>query len=325
LSTLVTGGAGYIGSHTVQALRRAGRDVVVLDTLEKSSRRAVGDVPRVVGDIADADLVAATVAEHGVTGCVHFAAYKSVGESMLDPGRYYRNNVAGTAALVEALLGAGVGRLVFSSTCATYGTPAVLPVDEATPVAPDSVYGESKLVVERLLAWYGRLKPLQSVSLRYFNAAGAAADGSIGEDWSHSTNLVPVAMKAVLGAGPPVQVFGDDYDTPDGTGVRDYIHVEDLAEAHVRALEHLEGGGGTTILNLGTGTGSSVTQVLDATARAAGRPVPHEVVARRPGDVPAIWADPAAAERVLGWRATRGLDEIVGSAYRWHASQLAEA
>jgi UDP-glucose-4-epimerase GalE len=322
MTVLVTGGAGYIGSHTVRALRAAHRDVVVIDSLEHGTPAAVLDAPLVVGDVADEQLVADTCGRHGVTSCVHFAAYKSVGESMQVPSRYWQNNVNGTMHLVEALLGAGVGSIVFSSSCAVYGTPAIVPVDESSPIRPESVYAETKAVVERMLHWYGVTHGLRSVSLRYFNAAGASSDGAIGEDWTVTLNLVPVVMKATLGKRPPVQVFGTDYPTPDGTAIRDYIHVEDLADAHVRAVGYLEDGGATVALNVGTGVGSSVLEVIRATEAAAGRPVPMELAPRRLGDPVAVYAEPTLVRSTLGWTPRFGLDEIVASAWRWHSSQV---
>jgi UDP-glucose-4-epimerase GalE len=321
-TVLVTGGAGYIGSHTVRALRKSGRDVVVLDSLELGRREAVIDAPLVVGDIADRDLVTATCNEHGVTQLVHFAAYKAVGESMSSPSKYWRNNVSGTVELVEACLASGVDDVVFSSSCSVNGTPAVVPVTEDAPIHPESVYAETKAMVERILHWYGVTNGLRSVSLRYFNAAGASFDGRIGEDWTHSQNLIPLVMKALLLENTTLAVFGDDYDTPDGTCIRDYIHVEDLAEAHVKALEYLGGGGGSVAVNVGTGTGSSVYDVVAAAEVVAGRPVPREVVARRPGDPVSTYAQPDFAAETLGWTAHHGLDAIVRTAYDWHVSQL---
>ncbi len=319
MTVLVTGGAGYIGAHTTRALVAKGHEVVVLDSLELGRRSMVGDLPLVVGDIADEGLVAAVVSEHGVDSCIHFAAYKAAGESMEQPGRYFANNVAGTNALLGALQRSGVNAVVFSSSCAVYGTPEHLPVSEATPVHPESPYGESKLLVERMLAWYDTCLGMRSMRLRYFNAAGAAADGTIGEDWAITLNLVPLAMKALLGARPPLQVFGTDYPTRDGTAIRDYIHVDDLADAHVRAVEHLLAGRPSATLNLGTGTGSTVREVLQAAEKAAGRPVPADDVPRRAGDPTAIWADATLAADLLGWKATRDLDDIVTSAWAWHA------
>ncbi|MEM8746832.1 MAG: UDP-glucose 4-epimerase GalE [Actinomycetota bacterium] len=321
-AVLVTGGAGYIGSHTVRALREAGRDVVVLDTLELGTREAVIDAPLVVGDIADRDLVTATISEHRVGQVVHFAAYKSVGESMGHPEKYWRNNVSGTVELVEACLASGVDQLVFSSSCSVYGNPPSVPVTEDAPIAPESVYAESKATVEKILGWYGVTSGFRSVALRYFNAAGASFDQRIGEDWTYSINLIPIAMKAVLLPDHGLKVFGGDYDTPDGTCIRDYIHVDDLASAHVKALDHLAGGGDTVNVNVGTGVGSSVLEVINATAAVSGKDVPHEIVERRAGDPMETYADPAFAEATLGWRAQYGLDEIIETAYAWHLAQL---
>jgi UDP-glucose 4-epimerase len=320
MSVLVTGGAGYIGSHTVRLLRTIGEDVVVIDSMEFGHEQALFGVPLVRGDISDRELVAATVAEHGVTDCIHFAAYKNAGESMEQPERYFANNVAGTFHLLEALRGAGVERFVFSSTCAVYGTPKVVPVSEANDLGPESPYGESKRMVEQMLRWYDECHRFRSVSLRYFNAAGAARDGAIGEDWTVTLNLVPIVMKALLGKRPPVQVFGTDYATPDGTAIRDYIHVEDLADAHVKALELLRDGGKSTAINLGTGTGSSVREVLAMASEVAGREVPHEDVARRPGDPVAVFADNTKAREVLDWRPDHDLRSIITSAWQWHST-----
>jgi UDP-glucose-4-epimerase GalE len=323
VTILVTGGAGYIGSHTVRALRDTGRDVVVLDSLELGRRQDLLSAPLVEGDIHDEALVESVCRDHDVSAIVHFAAYKSVGESMQSPGKYWRNNVDGTARLVEAAMRAAVNGIVFSSSCSVYGTPEEVPVVESAPIRPESVYAETKAMVERILHWYGVTKGLRSASLRYFNAAGASNDAVIGEDWDFSINLIPLVMKALLGAGPPVKVFGSDYPTPDGTAIRDYIHVEDLADAHIKAIDLLAGGlpDGQTALavNLGTGVGSSVLDVIKATEAVAGRPVPHEIVGRRAGDPSVTYADPRRGEEVLGWRARQGLMEIVETAYRWHS------
>lgn len=319
MTTLVTGGAGYIGSHTVRAMREQGRDVVVLDTLELGHRAAVLDTPLVVGDVADEPLVARLCADHGVDSCIHFAAYKNVGESMQSPGKYWLNNVAGTVHLVEALLRAGVDRLVFSSSCSVYGTPAQVPVTEDAPVRPESVYAESKASMERVLRWYDATSALRSVSLRYFNAAGASSDALIGEDWTHSLNLVPVVMKAALGQRDPVQVFGDDYPTPDGTCIRDYIHVMDLAEGHVAALRALEAAQDGTVLtvNLGTGRGHSVLELVETFERVNGIKVPRQIAARRPGDAPVSYADCSKAKALLGWEARRNLEDMCRDSWRW--------
>jgi len=320
MTVLVTGGAGYIGSHTVRLLRERGRDVVVLDSLELGHRSAVLGAPLVVGAVEDEALVERVVAEHGVDACVHFAAYKNAGESVMVPERYWRNNVAGSLSLFEALRRSGVERVVFSSTCATYGTPDRLPVAEDNALHPESPYGESKLMVETMLRWHDRAHAMRSVSLRYFNAAGASRDAVIGEDWTVTLNLVPIVMKAALGRIPHVQVFGTDYPTPDGTAIRDYIHVEDLADAHVKALEHLERGGETTVVNLGTGTGSSVREVIDTARRVSGAEIPVVEVGRRAGDPVSVYADNRKAREVLGWRPDRGLEAILTSAWRWHST-----
>ena len=322
MAILVTGGAGYIGSHTVRLLRERGREVVAFDSLEFGHRSAVGDVVLVEGDVGDPKAVTETVERYGIDAVIHFAAYKSPAESMLEPQRYFGNNAAKTASLIDTLHQVGVGRIVFSSTCAVYGTPDRVPVGEDAPIQPESPYGESKAMTERVLGWYDRCLGLRSVSLRYFNAAGAWPDGSIGEDWTLTINLIPLLMKAALERRGPLQVYGTDYPTPDGTAIRDYVHVVDLADAHLKALEYLEGGGATTVLNLGTGVGSSVFEVLAAAERVTGRPVPHELVARRPGDPVALYADTTRSEEVLGWAAERGLDDILASAWAWHSTHI---
>lgn len=320
MTVLVTGGAGYIGSHTVRQLRALGREVVVLDNLDMGFADAVIDAPLVVGDIADQALVAKICADHGVTSVVHFAAHKNVGESMASPSKYWHNNVGGTVHLVEAILEAGVRSLVFSSSCSIYGTPESVPVTESAPVRPESVYAETKAMMERILRWYGTTSGLRSVSLRYFNAAGASLDNVIGEDWTYSANLIPVVMKAALGFGPPIKVFGSDYDTPDGTAIRDYIHVEDLADAHVRSLDHLAQGGATIGLNLGTGVGSSVLDIVRATERIGGCKVPIEMSPRREGDPVSVYADPTMVRDVLDWAPKHDLETIIATAWRWHST-----
>lgn len=322
MSVLVTGGAGYIGSHTVRRLTALGHEVVVLDSMEYGHRDAVIEAELVEGNIADLDLVVELCTRRDITQVVHFAAYKSVGESMAEPSRYWLNNVTGTVKLVEAMLTAGVNDIVFSSSCSVYGTPDVVPVTENAPIRPESVYAESKAVTERILHWYGVSHGLRSVCLRYFNAAGASADSRIGEDWRESLNLVPLVMKAALGKAPPVRVFGTDYPTDDGTCIRDYIHVDDLADAHVKSLDYLAGGGTSTALNVGTGHGSSVMQVIAATERVAGRSVPWQAAPRRVGDPIAVYADATRAADVLGWHPVHGLDEIVASAWEWHSNHL---
>lgn len=320
MNVLVTGGAGYIGSHAVRLLRDGGHQVVVLDTLEYGQRAAVGNAILVEGSTGDEALVEQALRDHAINAVMHFAAYKSVGESMEQPERYFNNNVCGTLALLSAMGKANVKRLVFSSTCAVYGTPDKLPVSEQNPVHPESVYGETKLMVERMLQWFHVTQGLRSVSLRYFNAAGASFDNTIGEDWTRTLNLVPLVMKAALGKVPAVKVFGTDYPTRDGTGIRDYIHVVDLVDAHIKALEYLESHDVADIINLGTGTGSSVQQVIDAAREASGVDIPVEYAGRRPGDPVATYADNNKARTLLGWEPKYGLKEIAESAWRWHST-----
>lgn len=320
MTTLITGGAGYIGSITTRLIRSTGRSVVVLDTLENGHIKAVGDAPFVQGDIADTDLVMNICRDHNVDEVVHFAAYKAVGESMSHPGKYFQNNVTGSQKLCDALQRAGVERIVFSSTAGIYGNPAVVPVTELAPPQCESVYAETKLMIERTLGWYSQTTPLRHVNLRYFNAAGASADATLGEDWRHSQNLIPHVMKALLGFAPALQVFGNDFPTVDGTGVRDYIHVEDLATAHVAALDYLSGGGTSTTCNVGTGRGTSVLQIIETTERVSGKKVPYEIVARRAGDPAECYADARLINQLFGWSPTRSLDDIISSAYAWHVS-----
>lgn len=322
MTVLVTGGAGYIGSHTVRMLRDAGRDVVVLDSLEMGHEQALLGAELVVGEIADFDLVSKLCRDRGVTSVIHFAAYKSVGESMTDPFRYFSNNVGGSTTLIDAVVAAGVEQFVFSSSAAIYGSPARVPVTEGLVAHPESVYAETKWMIERVLAWIGETRGLRSVCLRYFNAAGASFDSRIGEDWSVTTNLVPIVMKATLGRRGPLEVFGNDYPTRDGTGERDYIHVVDLAEGHVKALDYLDAGKPSLACNLGTGHGNTVLEVLAHTARISGREVPHVFSPRRAGDPAIVFADPSLAERELGWKARYGIEEILQTAWTWHSTHI---
>jgi UDP-arabinose 4-epimerase len=324
-NVLVAGGAGYIGSHACKALAEAGYVPVTFDNLSYGHRRAVQWGPLVVGDIADTALVRRTLREHRIEAVMHFAAFTYVGESMSDPQRYFANNVINTLGLLDAMREVGVERIVFSSTCATYGMPAILPLTEEHPQAPINPYGESKLMVERSLRWYGEAYGMKWMALRYFNAAGADPLGRIGEDHSPETHLIPLVLQAALGNRPAIEVYGTDYCTRDGTAVRDYIHVDDLATAHVRALAHLEAGGASTALNLGTGEGYSVRQVIAAAEQASGHRVPIKEGPRRAGDPPMLVADPSLAERLLGWKAEAGLDHIMATAWNWHARPGAAA
>ena len=322
MTVLVTGGAGYIGSHTVRLLASQGRDVVVLDSLELGDKSRLGSVPLFQGDINDERIIEKICRKHDITDVVHFAAYKAVGESMDQPLRYYNNNVAGTIALVRSLLSNGVNRIVFSSSAAVYGNPESVPVTEESALRPESVYAETKSVVERFLSSCDAIG-LRSVSLRYFNAAGASADASIGEDWSMSQNLVPLVMKAILGFSGPLNVFGNDYPTPDGTCIRDYIHVDDLADAHVKALDYLSTGGKSLACNVGTGKGPSVLDVLNLAEQVSGRKVPYNIVGRRSGDPVSVYADPTLIRALLGWKATRDVRDIISSAWNWHERDAA--
>jgi UDP-glucose 4-epimerase len=322
MTVLVTGGAGYIGSHTVRLLASQGRDVVVLDSLELGDKSRLGSVPLFQGDINDERIIEKICRKHNITDVVHFAAYKAVGESMDQPLRYYNNNVAGTIALVRSLLSNGVNRIVFSSSAAVYGNPESVPVTEESALRPESVYAETKSVVERFLSSCDAIG-LRSVSLRYFNAAGASADASIGEDWSMSQNLVPLVMKAILGFSGPLNVFGNDYPTPDGTCIRDYIHVDDLADAHVKALDYLSTGGKSLACNVGTGKGTSVLDVLNLAEQVSGRKVPYNIVGRRSGDPVSVYADPTLIRALLGWKATRDVRDIISSAWNWHERDAA--
>ena len=316
---LVTGGAGYIGSHTCKALAAAGYTPVSLDNLVYGHRWAVRWGPLVEADLADRAAIAQALREHAIEAVIHFAAYAYVGESMSDPGKYFRNNVANTLNLLDAMKDAGVGRIVFSSTCATYGVPEAVPIAEDHPQRPVNPYGESKLFVERALHWHGVAHDLRWMALRYFNAAGADPDGEIGEDHDPETHLIPLAIRAAQGGGPALAIFGGDYATPDGTAVRDYIHVTDLAAAHVRALDDLLAGGASAAFNLGTGQGASVREVIAAVAAVAGRPVPVREAPRRAGDPPVLVADPRRAMERLGWRPLHSrLPRIVETAWRWH-------
>ena len=320
MTTLITGGAGYIGSITARLIRSTGRGIVILDTLENGHRKAVGDAPFVQGDVADTNLVERICREHNVEDVVHFAAYKAVGESMENPAKYFNNNVTGSQKLFEALARAGVDRVVFSSTAGIYGTPHHVPVTEDAEPQCESVYAETKLMIEKTLQWYSRTSSMRHVSLRYFNAAGAATDGTLGEDWRYSQNLIPHVMKAVMDPSKPLTVFGNDFPTPDGTGVRDYIHVEDLAHAHVAALDYLRDGGNSVTCNVGTGFGTSVMQIIEATERVTGHKVPHVISGRRAGDPAECYADTQRIQQLFNWSPTKTLDDIIATAYAWHTS-----
>lgn len=320
MRVLVAGGAGYIGSHAVKALRTAGHDVVVLDDLSAGHPEAVPGVPLVRARVHDTAAARAALREHGIEAVMHFAAWLAVGESVRDPGKYYENNVTGSLRLFDAMVAEGVGMCVFSSTCAVYGEPVTLPLAEDHPHAPVNAYGESKLVVERALGHYGRAHGLRAIALRYFNAAGADPEGALGEDHDPEIHLIPLAIDAARG-GAPLQVFGLDYPTPDGTCQRDYVHVMDLADAHVRALDALAAGHGGGAYNVGTGRPWSVREVLDTVGRVVGRPVAWTPAPRRAGDPSALYAASGRIQADLGWRPVRSdLATIVADAAAWRAA-----
>jgi UDP-glucose-4-epimerase GalE len=316
---LVTGGAGYIGSHAAKALARAGYEPVSYDNLSRGHRAAVHWGPFVEGDLADRGRLVESLRRHKIAAVMHFAAFAYVGESVEQPGLYFRNNVANSLNLLEAMDEAGVRHIVFSSTCATYGLPDKMPIAEDTPQRPVNPYGESKLMIERMLHWLGPARGLTHAALRYFNAAGADPEGEIGEDHEPETHLIPLVLMAAQGRRAAIDIYGTDYPTPDGSAVRDYIHVQDLAEAHVLALAHLLQGRESVALNLGTGEGHSVRAVIDAAERVTGRSIARRETARRPGDPPALVADARKAKAVLGWEPKlSGLDDIIASAWAWH-------
>jgi UDP-glucose-4-epimerase GalE len=317
---LVTGGAGYIGSHTVRHLGREGERVVVLDNLSTGHRELVPDAAVAFEqvDLKDRAGLDAFFARHRPSGVVHFAARTYVGESVTDPSRYYLENVLATWNLLEAMRAHGCRDIVFSSTCATYGEPVRVPIDEEHPQAPISPYGRTKLHMEHMMEDYSRAYGLRFAALRYFNAAGASQQGDLGELHDPETHLIPLVLQVALGERADIKVFGDDYPTPDGTCIRDYIHVEDLVTAHLSALRLLRSGRTGFQANLGTGTGYSVRQVIETVERVTGRPIPFEVVARRPGDPPELVSGGTRAGAELGWRPARAaLEDIVGDAWRF--------
>lgn len=320
MAILVSGGAGYIGSHTARALRRSGYEIVLYDNLSTGFRRLARDFELVEGDIADEARLRPVLRR--VDAVMHFAAHAYVGESVGNPRKYFRNNVLGALSLLNSALDRGIRRFVFSSSCAVYGIPEQIPITEKTPREPVNPYGASKLFFENALEAYGRAYGLHAVSLRYFNAAGADEGGEIGELHDPETHLIPLALAASIANGPELQIHGSDYPTPDGTCVRDYIHVNDLADAHVRALQYLERsgdakGGSSLAINLGTGRGHSVLEVIRAAENATGSPVRRRIGPRRPGDPPILVANPAKAQTVLRWTARRNLADIVSSAWMW--------
>jgi UDP-glucose-4-epimerase GalE len=316
---LVTGGAGYIGSHTAKALRLAGYHPVILDNLSAGHREAALGAPLIEGDVRDRGAVRKALRESGAGAVMHFAARLNVAESFADPAGYHDNNVNGAVATLDAMADEGCRTFVFSSTCAVYGEPSEWPLLETHPTAPISPYGKTKLEVENVLPEYERAHGIRAIRLRYFNAAGADPDGELGEVHDPEIHAIPRALAAAMG-GPAFEIFGDDYPTPDGTCLRDYVHVSDLADAHLRALRQLEQGGASTTYNVGTEKPSSVRDVLAAVERATGRPVAHRTAPRRPGDPAVLYASASRIRAELGWTPRRAaLDTIVADAWRWHS------
>ena len=319
MDILVTGGAGYIGSHTAKLMTCAGMEPVVVDNFSKGHREAAKWGKLEEGDLADLQFLRRVFRAYRFQGVIHFAADAYVDESVVNPRKYFHNNVVNTLSLLDAMQDHGVNCLVFSSSCAVYGTPESVPIAEGHPLRPISPYGESKLFVEHVLRWYGEAYGLRWVSLRYFNAAGADPEGDVGERHQPESHLIPRAILAALGLISEIEVMGTDYPTPDGTAIRDYVHVCDLADAHVRALKYLSGAGKSVALNLGTGRGHSVREVITAVEEISHRPVPHRAGKRRAGDPPALVADPSKAAETLKWRPQcSDLGSIVRTAWRWH-------
>lgn len=320
MNILVTGGAGYVGSHAARLLARRGHEVWVYDNLVFGHRAAVAPGRLIEGDLLDGDKVSAVLREKRIDAVMHFAAFAYVGESVTDPAKYYRNNVVGTLSLMEAMRAAGVSRIVFSSTCATYGDPESIPIREGQPQRPINPYGFTKLVIERALADYASAYGWGYAALRYFNASGASADGDIGEDHDPETHLIPLILQVALGQREHITVFGDQFPTPDGTCIRDYIHVDDLATAHLAALDRLEKGT-ELMLNLGTGRGSSVREVIETCREVTGRPIAAVIAGPRAGDPPSLVADSSLARRELNWEPKyTTIRPIVETAWRWHRS-----
>lgn len=322
MRVLVTGGAGYIGSHTVRRLLDAGCQAVVYDDFSRGHKEAVQrDCPVVTGCVRDVEKLQNELEQRNIDAVMHFAAHSQVGESVREPGLYYENNVIGALRLLKAAIKAKIKYFIFSSSAAVYGEPAYTPIDEAHPLRPTNPYGETKMFIEKALAAYDRAYGLKSVSLRYFNAAGAHPGGEMGEDHAPETHLIPLVLQTALGQRESITVFGNDYPTTDGTAVRDYIHVDDLARAHISALEYLAAGGESDVFNLGNGNGYSVLEVIKAAEKVVGGPIPYAIGPRREGDPAVLVAGSERARQVLGWEPRiAGLQEIIASAWKWHQS-----
>lgn len=323
MSVLVLGGAGYIGSHTVDRLVEQGQDVVVVDSLVTGHRKAVNEKAKFYqGDLADQDFMRQVFAENkDIDAVIHFAAYSLVAESMKDPLKYFDNNTAGMVKLLEVMNEVGVNKIVFSSTAATYGIPEKMPIMESDPQAPINPYGESKLMMEKIMRWADEAYGTKFVALRYFNVAGAKPDGSIGEDHGPETHLIPIVLQVAQGKRDKLQIFGDDYNTPDGTNVRDYVHPFDLADAHILAVDYLRAGNDSNAFNLGSSTGFSNLEIVEAARKVTGKEIPAEIAGRRGGDPDSLIASSTKAREVLGWEPKfDNIERIIETAWAWHST-----
>lgn len=319
MSVLVCGGAGYVGSHTVVELIKANKDVVIVDNLSTGHIEAIDKNAKFYqGDVRDKTILTQIFTENKIEGVMHFAASSLVGESMSKSLAYFNNNVYGMQVLLECMQDFAIDKLVFSSTCAVYGTPKTVPISEDSETAPESCYGESKLVMEKMMKWVSMAHAIRYVSLRYFNAAGASFDASIGEDHNPETHLIPLVLQTALGRRESISIFGNDYDTPDGTGIRDYIHVIDLATAHIKALDYLAAGENSEIFNLGSGTGYSVKEIIEMAEKVTGEKIKKIVAARRAGDPARLIAAVGKAKSILAWEHIYGIKEIIETAWLWH-------
>jgi len=323
MTVLITGGAGYIGSHAVRRLKQAGYNTLVLDNLVYGHAEFVEKDELIVGDLENSKLLDKVFSQHKIEAVMHFAAYAYVGESVQKPAKYYKNNVASTLNLLDAMLAHDVKKFIFSSTCATYGEPEEIPITETHPQRPINPYGQTKLMVEKILDDYDHAYNLRSVRLRYFNAAGADPEGGIGEDHNPETHLIPLVLDAAMGRRSHISIFGTDYDTPDGTCVRDYIHVTDLADAHVLGLKYLENGGKTDFFNLGNGNGFSVKEVIDTARKVTGREISAQTAPRRPGDPASLIGSSEKIKAALGWQPQfPDLQAIIETAWQWHKTRF---
>ena len=322
MAVLICGGAGYVGSHNVKAFTEHGEQVIVVDSLETGHRASVPEgVKFYKTDIRDSEALDKVFAENDIESVIHFCAYSLVGESMEKPLKYFDNNVGGMISLLEAMHKHDVKRIIFSSTAATYGEPKRVPILESDPTIPTNPYGESKRIMEKMMNWVSRLHDIRYVSLRYFNVAGAWHDGSIGEDHKTETHLIPLILQVPLGKRDHITIYGDDYPTKDGTCIRDYIHVEDLARAHLLALEYLRNGGESDIFNLGSGDGYSVMEMINAARTVTGHPIPAQIGTRRPGDPARLVADSSKAQEILHWKPEIvKMEDIIATAWKWHSS-----